>query len=220
MAQQLSLNIERRDGGGSTKARALRKSGKVPGVLYGHGSSESIAIDRRAFDDLLHHVGRNGLVELRLGGKKFDTALLREVQIDPVSRRAIHIDLQRVSANETVHAKLPVVTTGTPDGVRNFGGVMDVIVHELEIEGPANKLPDHLEVDVTDLGIHEHVTAGGVRLPAGFKLVTSAESIIVTVEASKTARALEEAEAAGAAPLEEAQPELVRESETPEGSRE
>jgi large subunit ribosomal protein L25 len=218
MAQQQSLNIERRDGGGTTKARALRRSGKVPGILYGHGSTEPITVDRRAFDDLLHHGGRTGLIELKLGGKRFDTALVREVQIDPVSRRPIHVDLQRVSANETVHAKLPIVTSGTADGVRNFGGVMDVIVHELDVEGPANKLPDHLEVDVTDLGIHDHVTAGEVKLPGGFKLLTPADAIVVTVEASKTARALEEA--AAAVPAEEVQPELVREAEPAEGATE
>jgi large subunit ribosomal protein L25 len=209
MAQNLSLTIERRDGGGSTKAHALRRSGKVPGVLYGHGSNESIAVESRALSDLLHHGGHTGLIELKLGGKKLDTALVREVQIDPVSRKPIHVDLQRVSATEKVHTKLPVVTVGTADGVRNFGGVMDVIVHDLEIEGPANKLPDHLEVDVTELGIHQHLNAGDVKLPAGIKLLTPADTIIVTVESSKTARALEEAEAAAGAPVEELQPELV-----------
>ncbi len=208
MAQQLSLTIERRDGSGTSKARALRHAGKVPGIVYGHGSSESIAVDRRSLDDLLHHGGRTSLIELQLGGKRFDTALVREVQIDPVSRKTIHVDLQRVKATEKVHASVPVVTAGTPDGVRNFGGVMDVIVHEVEIEGPANKLPDHVEVDVNALGIHEHVSASDIKLPAGFKLLTNPETIVVTVEASKTARALEEAEIAGAV-VEQAQPELV-----------
>jgi large subunit ribosomal protein L25 len=207
MAQQLSLTIERRDGRGTSKANALRHSGKVPGVLYGHGSTEGISADARALGDLLVHGGRTSLIQLQLDGKKFDTALVRDVQIDPVSRKTIHFDLQRVSANETVHAKLPLVMTGTADGVRNFGGVMDVLVHELDVEGPANKLPDHLEVDVTPLGIHQHLSAGDVKLPAGFKLLGGAETIVVTVEASKTARALEEAEAG--APLEELQPELV-----------
>jgi large subunit ribosomal protein L25 len=218
MAQQLSLTIERRDGGGSTKARSIRRSGKVPGVLYGHGSSESIAIESRALSDLLHHGGHTGLIELKLGGKKLDTALVREVQIDPVSRKPIHVDLQRVSATETVHTKLPLITAGTADGVKNMGGVMDVIVHELEVEGPANKLPDHLEVDVTQLGIHQHLSAGDVKLPAGIKLLTPADTIVVTVESSKTARALEEAEAAAGAPLEEVQPELVGRPEGEEGS--
>lgn len=207
MAQQLSLVIERRDGGGSTKARSLRHAGKVPGVLYGHGSSESIAVEGRALSDLLHHGGSSGLIELKMGGKKFDTALVREVQIDPVSRKPIHVDLQRVSATETVHTKVPLVTVGTPDGVRNFAGVMDVVIHELDVEGPANKLPEHLEIDVTDLGIHQHVNAGDVKLPAGIKLLTPADTLVVTVESSKTAHALEEAEAGVAA--EQAQPELV-----------
>lgn len=207
MAQNLSLTIERRDGGGTTKAHALRRDGKIPGVLYGHGSSESIIVESRALSDLLHHGGRSGLIELRVGGKKLETAMVREIQIDPVSRKPIHFDLQRVSATETVHTKLQLVTVGTPDGVRNMGGVMDVIVHELEIEGPANKLPDHLEVDVTELGIHQHLNAGDVKLPAGLKLLTPADMTVVTVESSKTARTLEEAEAA--APVEQAQPELV-----------
>jgi large subunit ribosomal protein L25 len=210
MAQQLFLTIERRNSGGSTKARSLRAAGKVPGILYGHGSNEAIAVESRALGDLLHHGGRTGLIELTLDGKKLDTALVREVQIDPVSRKPIHIDLQRVSATEKVHTKLPIVTVGTADGVRNFGGVMDVVLHELDIEGPANKLPDHLEVDVTQLGIHEHVNAGDVKLPSGLKLLTPPDTIIVTVESSKTARALEEAEAA---PAEQAQPELVGRAE-------
>lgn len=207
MAQSLSLTIERREGRGSSAVSALRRAGKVPGVIYGHGSTEAIAVDRRALDDLLHHGGRTGLVELQLGGKRFDTALVREIQIDPVSRKTIHIDLQRVTATEKVHAKLPVTTVGTPDGVRNFGGVMDVVVHDVEVEGPANKLPDHLEVDVNELGIHQHVTAGDIKLPNGFKLLTPVDTVVVTVEASKTARALEEAEAGAA--VEQVQPELV-----------
>lgn len=208
MAQQLSLTIERRDGGGTTKSRAMRRDGKVPGILYGHGSTEPIAVETRALSDLLHHGGRAGLIELKLGGKKLDTALVREVQIDPVSRKPIHIDLQRVTATEKVHTSVPIVTTGTADGVRNFGGVMDVVLHEIEIEGPANKLPDHVELDVTPLGIHQHFSAGDIRLPAGLKLLTPPDTIIVTVESSKTARALEEVEAAAPA-VEQVEPELV-----------
>lgn len=207
MAQQHTLTIERRDGVGTGKSKALRHQGKVPGVVYGHGSSELIAVDRRTLDDLLHRGGRTALIELQLGGKKYDTALVREVQIDPVSRKTIHVDLQRVSATEKVHASIPVVAVGTPDGVRNFGGVMDVIVYEVEVEGPANKLPDHVDIDVSALGIHEHVSASDIKLPAGFKLLTNPDTIVVTVEASKTARALEEAETAGV--TIEQEPELV-----------
>jgi len=208
MAQQLNLSIERREGVGSTKSRALRKDGKIPGVLYGHGSeAQSIALARRGLDEILHRGARTSLITLTMDGKRVDTALLREVQVDPVSRRIVHVDLQRVSADETVQAKLPVVTVGTPVGVRDFGGVMDVVLHDLEVEGPANKLPDRIEIDVTELGIHQHVTAGEVKLPEGFKMITPAENTVVAVEQSKTEKLLEEA-AVGAV-TEQAEPEVI-----------
>ncbi|MGZ3496674.1 MAG: 50S ribosomal protein L25 [Vulcanimicrobiaceae bacterium] len=196
MAQQLKLAIERRDRTGSTVARKLRKLGKIPGVVYGHGSDpQPIAFDARAFEDLLHHGGRTSLITLTTDGKSADTALVRELQHDPVTHRILHADLQRVSATENVHARLPVVTVGSAKGVKDYGGVMDVIVHELEIEGPANKLPDSIEIDVTPLGIHEHVKAGDIKLPPGFKMATPADQIVVAIEPSKTAQALEEAQA-------------------------
>lgn len=223
MAEQLNLTIERRDGVGTTQARALRRDGKIPGILYGHGSDpQAIAFTRRALDEIMHRGARTSLITLTMDGKRVDTALLREVQIDPVSRRIVHVDLQRVSADETVHAKLPVVTVGTPEGVRSFGGVMDVVLHELEVEGPANKLPDSLEIDVAELGIHQHVTAGEVQLPPDFKMATPADTIVVSVEPSKTERLLEEAEAVGAV-AEQAEPEIVGkppEEEQPEGAPE
>jgi large subunit ribosomal protein L25 len=208
MAQQLNLTIEHREGVGSTKARALRKDGKIPGVLYGHGSeAQAIALARRGLDDILHRGARTSLITLTMDGKRVDTALLREVQVDPVSRRIVHVDLQRVSADETVQARLPVVTVGTPEGVRSFGGVMDVVLHELEVEGPANKLPDRIEIDVNELGIHQHVTAGEIALPEGFKMITPAENTVVAVEPSKTEKLLEEA--AVSAVTEQAEPEIV-----------
>lgn len=215
MADRLSLSIERRDRAGTTGSHALRSAGKVPAVLYGHGSEpQSVSFERRAFEDMLHHGGRTSLITLTMSGRRVDTALLRDVQIDPVSRRVIHADLQRVSADESVRSKLPIVAIGTADGVRNSGGVMDVIVHELEVEGPASRLPEHIEVDVTNLGIHQHVTAGDISLPDGFKMVTPPETLVVTVEASKTAKMLEEAETG---PTEQAQPELIGGAQ-PEGS--
>jgi len=216
MTQKLSLSIERRERAGTSPSRALRHAGQVPAVLYGHGSEpQAIAFERKAFEDLLHHGARTSLITLTMRGRRFDTALLRDLQIDPVSRRVIHVDLQRVSADETVRARLPVVTLGTPAGVRDFGGVMDVVIHEIEVEGPADKLPDRLEVDVSHLGIHEHISAGEIAVPEEFKIVTPPESLIVTVEPSRTERLVEEAQVA--AP-EQAEPELVGEPAEGEGA--
>jgi len=207
-SKELNLPIERRSKVGTTGAQALRAQGKIPGVLYGHGTEPvHLAFEARIFDDLLHHGGRSGVLTLMLDGKKTDTALVREVQRNPVSRRIVHVDLQRVSEHEAVRTTIPVVTVGTPRGVRDFGGVMDVIVHEIEVEGPVDQLPEHFEIDVSELGIHQHVTASDIKLPSGFKLLEAPDMIVVSVEASKTAQHLEEA--ASGAGAEQVAPEII-----------
>jgi large subunit ribosomal protein L25 len=212
--KDLTLHVEPRTGTGTTAARALRASGKIPLVLYGHGSEpEHLAAETKAFEDLLLRGGRTGMITLTDGRKAKDTALVREIAREPVSRRIVHADLLRVSAHESVRTRVRVVPTGTPRGVRDFGGVMDVLAHEIEIEGPVDSLPAQLDVDVSELGIHEHAVAGTLSLPKGFSLVTPADTVIIAVEPSKTAHQLEEA----AAPtLEEAQPEVIGEKEKPE----
>jgi large subunit ribosomal protein L25 len=207
--KDLQLSIQPRERLGTTGAHALRAQGKIPAVVYGHGNvPEHVAVDAHAFEELLHHGGRNAIVTLTDGGRKHQTALVRQIQLHPVSRRIIHADLQRVSADETIDTRLQIVTVGVADGVRNSGAVMDVVVHELEVEGPANQIPEHLEVDVTELGVHEHVTAADVALPAGFKLLTPPETVVVSIEPSRTARELEEA-AAPAAVEQVTEPEVI-----------
>lgn len=213
-SKQQSLSIERRERTGTSDAHRLRAAGKIPGVLYGHGTAPvHLALEARAFTDLVAHGGAHGVIALTLNGKKSDTAMVREVQRHPVSHKIEHVDFQRVSAHEAVHAKIPVATVGTSRGVRDFAGVMDVLLHEIEVEGPVDEIPDHVDVDVSELGIHQHATAAEIKLPKNFKLLTPPDAIVVSVDASKTARLLEEAEA----PAEEqAQPEVIGKPEETE----
>ncbi|HEY5427453.1 MAG TPA: 50S ribosomal protein L25 [Candidatus Tumulicola sp.] len=205
--KELKLSVETRAKVGTTGSNALRHAGKIPAVVYGHGAApEHIALDAHAFDDLLHHGGRNAIVTLTGGEKRSETALIRVVQYHPVSHRVLHADLQRVSANETIGAKLAVVTVGIARGIKESGGVMDVVTHELEIEGPANAIPENIEIDVTELGLHEHILAGDVKLPSGFKMLTPADTTVVAVEPSRTERDLEEA---AAGPGEAAEPQVI-----------
>jgi large subunit ribosomal protein L25 len=210
----LKISVERRARLGTTGAQALRAAGKIPVVLYGHGSEpETLAVEARSFEELLHHGGRTGMITLEDGGKTKDTALVREIQRDPVSRKIVHADLLRVTAHEKVRTRLRVVAVGNPRGVREFGGVLDLLVHELEVEGPVDGLPQQLEIDVAELGIHEHVIASEVPLPNGFTVLTPGDTVVVAVEPSKTAHQLEEAAAPAA---EEApQPEVIGETPAP-----
>jgi large subunit ribosomal protein L25 len=206
----LNLSVEKREKPGTTGSNALRRQGKIPAVVYGHGSKpEAIAIDAHAFGELLHHGARQKIVTLKGKGTN-ETAVVRSLQYHPVSHRILHADFQRVSANESIVATLAVVTAGIAPGVKDSGGVMDVVTHQLEVQGPASQIPEHLEVDVTKLALHEHITAADVQLPNGFTMVTPADTIVVAVEASRTERQLEEADAG---PTAAAEPQVIGASE-------
>ncbi len=206
-----TLAVESRERVGTTSARALRRAGKVPGVLFGHGAPpRAIAIASKTLDELLHRGGKNHLLTIAIDGVT-DTAMLRSVERDALSRALISVDLQRIGASETIVASLPVVAVGVSPGVRDLSGVLDVVARELEVSGPADRIPDHVDVDVSGLGIREHLTAGQITLPAGFTLVTPADTLVVTVEPPRTITETEETEAPSAAEI----PLVGEETESP-----
>jgi large subunit ribosomal protein L25 len=171
---------------GTTGAKKARREGRIPGALYGHGDAQAIAVDAKTLNELLTSGGQSHIVESTIGGKK-ESVLLREVQRDPITHRPIAADFQRVSSTEAIYASVPIVTVGVAPGVKEGGGVMDVVTHALEVRGPAGSLPEHFELDVTALNVNDHITAGDVKLPAGFALITPAETVVVAVEGSRTA---------------------------------
>jgi large subunit ribosomal protein L25 len=202
-----ALAIRTRAKTGSTAVAALRKTGKIPGVLFGHGSPPlPIELDARPFDELLHRGGKNHLLDITIDGGLKDTALIREVQRDPITRRVVHADFQRVGATEEITASLPLVAVGVPVGVKDAGGVMDVVLHAIEVKGPANALPETIEVDVSALNVHDHVTAGDLKLPVGITLAIEATTMLISVEPSKTESAAAEAAPAEVPTVAESEP--------------
>jgi large subunit ribosomal protein L25 len=199
-----TLAAELRAKVGTTSSNALRRDGKVPGVLFGHGDPPAaIALNARTLSEQLHAGGLNRLLTIELDGKR-DTAMVRDVQRDPISRRILHVDFQRVGATEEISATLPIVTVGVAKGVAEFGGVLELVSHTIDVRGPANALPAQIEIDVTDLGVHEHISASDLKLPAGITLDVEPATVLVSVAPSTVARQLEE-EAAGAATPEGAE---------------
>jgi large subunit ribosomal protein L25 len=181
-----SLTLEPRTATGTTKAQALRRLGKIPGVVYGHGEATPIAVDAKQLSELLLSGNKSRILEAQIGAKK-DSVLLRRVEAHPISRKPLSVDFQRVTRDEAINSNVTVVTTGTPVGVRDQGGVMDIITHSLEIKGPAQSIPDNLTVDVSELTVHQHVTAAQVELPKGFTLITPPETVVVSVEITRAA---------------------------------
>jgi large subunit ribosomal protein L25 len=204
-----ALALKTREKTGTTAANAVRRQGGVPGTLFGHGAKPmSVELDAKAFDDLLHKGGKNQLLEITIDGGTRDTALIRDVQRDPLTRRVVHADLQRVSATEEISAELPLITIGVPIGVKEFGGVLDLIMRTIAVTGPANALPESIEADVSHLGIHEHLLASDLKLPAKITLDIDPGTVLVSIEASRT-----EADAAPA-PVEGAEVPTIAETES------
>jgi large subunit ribosomal protein L25 len=185
-AKNDTIAVETRKDAGTTGARALRRLGRVPAVVFGHGAPPAaVSVDARALEELLHGGKRHHLLTITVDGGTKDTALLRSIQRDPVSRRVVHVDLQRVGQSESISTSIPIHITGTAPGVKDFGGVLDISMYTLEVTGPANELPEQIEVDVSALGLREHLTAGQITLPKSFKLDVSPDAVVVSVEAPR-----------------------------------
>jgi len=213
---ETQLDVRLRTRTGTTAAQALRAVGRIPANLFGHGvEATALDIDAKSFDAMLHGAGPNALLTIAIAGGDRDTVLVREVQRDPITRRVLHADLQRVRASEEIEAALAVVAIGVAAGVKNDGGVLDVVLHTIDVRGPANALPEQLEVPVEKLAVHDKILASELALPKNFTLVTAGELVVMTVEPSKVAQQAAEdeivvAEQTAEAAAEAAEPDPIR----------
>ena len=156
MAQQANLQAATRTTTGKGAARALRREGKVPGVIYGHGrDAEPVAIDTGALQKMLLGISAaTTIVDVAVDGRAPVKALIREIQRHSLRpAEIIHLDLYEVRGDEEITLEVPIRLIGMPDGVRNFGGVLDHVLRDLEIEVLPSDIPEHVDLDVTALAI-------------------------------------------------------------------
>jgi large subunit ribosomal protein L25 len=207
MAQQANLQVATRTATGKGAARSLRREGKVPGVIYGHGrEAEAVAVDTAALHRMLVGVSAaTAIVDVAIDGRAPVKALIRELQRDPLRPgEIIHLDLYEVRSDEEITLQVPVRLIGIPDGVRNFGGVLDHVLRELEIEVLPSEIPEHVDLDVTALTIGHSLFVRDLKVDKA-KILNDPDTPICTVVAPRT----EEAPAV----VEEApstEPELIR----------
>ncbi len=202
-----TLTIDVRTTSGTTAARAVRRAGKIPGVLYGHGAPTAIAIGAKALEELLLTGAKSHILDANVAGKH-DSVLLRDVQRDPVNHRPIHADFQRVTKGEAITAAVPIVLIGTSSAVKD-GAVLDTVTRSIDVKGPADKIPENITVDITDMVVHSHVNAGELPLPAGFTLITPADTVIISIETPRTAAEAEETTAVSSVEAPVVEPEAA-----------
>jgi large subunit ribosomal protein L25 len=153
---QTTLSVQRRTGTGKGAARTLRRQGKIPAIIYGHTRPpEALALDAAGFTKLLTGIAAaSTILDVSVDGGAPVKALIREIQRDPLRRsEVLHVDLYEVRADEKIVLEVPVHLVGIPDGVRNFGGVLDQAMHRIEIRVFPGDIPERVDVDVTNLTI-------------------------------------------------------------------
>lgn len=207
MPKTTSLQVHGRDRAGKGAARATRRNGLVPAVIYG-GSQEAtlIALEPRTLVSLMHDPAfKTSIFEVEINGKKQRTMAM-DVQLDPVSDQPIHADFRRIEQDTLVRVPVPVRfnNEGAAPGIK-LGGVLNIVRHEVEVRGRPDDLPEIIDVDLTGLQIGDSVHIDSIALPEGIKPTITRNFTICTiapptvaVEEDKPAAAAEGAPAPGA----------------------
>lgn len=170
MAKQVKLKVEPRMSVGRSAVRKLKARGVIPAIIYGgKDKPQPLQVSARDINAMMSHAsGENVLVELEVAGEKSNrTALVQEVQHSPVSGDILHIDFHAISMDETIQAEVPLEPTGIPNGVKNFGGLLEQSLRVLTIECLPRDLPDRITVDVSQLNIGDSIHVRQIQLPSG-----------------------------------------------------
>jgi large subunit ribosomal protein L25 len=184
---------------GSAASRRLRSGGRIPGVVYGHGlTATPVSVDAR---DLRHalsgQAGLNQLLSLNVGS---DThlAMARSLQRHPVRHTVIHVDFQVVRRDEVIAADVPVVMIGEAKAVEQEKGIVEQVLTSLTVKATPDRIPSHLEVDISGLRLGEGVRVVDLTLPPNVTTDVNPDEIVVTASISRAAVELEAAEAEAA----------------------
>lgn len=205
MTMTKSLSAQKREGTGKGVARKMRQEGRVPAVVYGKDmESEHLSLDAREALHLFETISvENTIVELKVEGGSAHQTLVREIQAHPVRRELIHVDFLRVQEGVMVELEIPVHLEGTPVGVKQHGGVLDHIIHELPVRCIPSKIPDSFTIDVSGLDVNDSVHVYDLDLGEGVEVTIDPERTICSVSVPKTPTLdAEDAEAAAEAALE------------------
>jgi large subunit ribosomal protein L25 len=173
------LDVRSRDAEGSRAARRLRRTGRVPGVLYG-GGGDSLGFDVDARDLRLALARSGAVLDLSVDGGKATPVVLKEAQRDPVRGQTVHIDLLRVRLDQAIHAVVPLELSGIDEapGVKE-GGILEQIVRELNVEALPTAIPESIEYAVGEMQIGDTISLDAIEMPEGVTLLDELEESVV-----------------------------------------
>jgi len=209
-----------RDSRGKNEARRTRADGKVPAVVYGvsGGKAEStaIAVEPKALTKILHSdSGANTLISLKIPGVKGDQrVLVKEYQLDPITHKILHADFYVIAMDKMLRITVPITVKGEAPGVKQQGGILEYVHRQLEVECLPGDIPEHIEINIGELMLHQGVRVRDVAANPKVRVVTDADTMLVHVimpKAEEVATPAAGAEgAAAAAPTAPAEPEVIK----------
>ena len=208
---------------GKNAARRLRREGLVPGVVYGgKGENVAVAVDPKALHKVLRsEAGRNSILKLDIADHGATNAILKSWQVDPIKERFLHADFYRIAMDVAIRVTVPIHVKGEARGVKVDGGILELIMREIEVECLPGDIPEHIDVDVSDLGLNGALRVSDLPATAKVKILEGADQVVVHVVSVKeevvaTPGAAVPVEGEAAAPAE---PEVLKkgkkEEETP-----
>jgi large subunit ribosomal protein L25 len=198
-----------RDTRGKNEARRTRRSGLIPGVIYGaFKDAVSVSVDPKAINKIIRSkTGYNTIFNVHVDGGETTPVMVVDQQYDPVKSHLLHVDLKRIDLTKRLRVSVPVHTKGEPAGVKTQGGLLEIITRFIEIETLPDEIPEGYVIDVSELLIGQNKRASDVVLSGGTKLTSSPDAVIAHVVGMRAEEAKPEAEAAPAAAAE---PEVVK----------
>ena len=186
---QATLAAATRQTRGKNEARRLRRAGRLPAVAYGGSPVESLALDvdpKALLRILYSESGINTLVDLAVDGGESGKVLIKEIQHDPVTDALLHVDFFRLAMDRVVTVTVPVTLSGEAAGVKQQGGLLDFVTREFQVECMPTEIPEHVDIDVSDLTIGDGVRVRDVAEGAGWTPVSDLDMLLVHVTAAKT----------------------------------
>lgn len=180
----LVIKAEKREKFGKNASRVVRREGRVPAILYGPGMDNvALTLDKKdLFSILKSESGENTLFMVSFNSEKKD-AMIKELQINPVSDELLHVDLIQITMDKAVRVAVPIVLVGEAVGVKAEGGFVDFSAREIEVECLPKDIPEHIDVDISELHLHQSIKVDEIAPPEGTKITTDFEVTVVLIQA-------------------------------------
>ncbi|HZR25794.1 MAG TPA: 50S ribosomal protein L25 [Vicinamibacterales bacterium] len=217
------LEASARDTFGKNEARRTRRDGKVPAVLYGGENRQAtpIAVDPRALLKILHsESGANTLISLKLAGAGDTRVLVKDFQLDPITHHVLHADFYKIAMDKVLQVTVPIIVKGEPKGVKQQGGLLEHVRREIVVECLPADIPEHIDVDASELMLHQGVRVRDIATNPKWKPITEGEAMIVHVIMPKAEEVATPEAAAAAATATPAEPEVIKKGKKEETDEE